>query len=83
MTQRRPSFEQRVAVGVRLAVLVWSAGLLTLSYLQGPKGDVTFVASIFTASLASFGVERAAAAVSGSDKRSSAPSVRKKPAPKP
>lgn len=62
-------------------MLVWSAGLLTLSYLQGPKGDVTFVASIFTASLASFGVERAAATTT--KERSSTPTVRRKPTSKP
>lgn len=82
MSQRRPSFEQRVAVGVRLAVLVWSAGLLTLSYLQGPKGDVTFVASIFTASLASFGVERTVA-TSSTKERSSGTTLRRKPTTKP
>lgn len=63
-------------------MLVWSAGLLTLSYLQGPKGDVTFVASIFTASLASFGVERAAATPTTKE-RSSATTVKRKPTTKP
>ena len=50
---------------VRLAVLVWSAGILTLAYVQLPpklgipeqKLDPTFIASVFTGVLATFGVE--------------------------
>ena len=46
---------------VKCAVLVWSAGLLTVSYLNiFPKMsmDQTFVASLLTGSLASYGIER-------------------------
>ena len=49
---------------VRLAVLVWSAGILTLAYVKLPaafnipeqKLDPTFIASVFTGTLATFGV---------------------------
>ena len=46
---------------VKCAVLVWSAGLLTISYLglfSQMKMDNTFVASLLTGSMASFGIER-------------------------
>jgi hypothetical protein len=46
---------------VKCAVLVWSAGLLTISYLglfPQMKMDNTFVASLLTGSMASFGIER-------------------------
>ena len=52
---------------VRLAVLTWSAGILTLAYVQLParlgipeqKLDPTFIASVFTGVLATFGVQTA------------------------
>ena len=52
---------------VRLAVLVWSAGILTLAYVKLPaafnipeqKLDPTFIASVFTGTLATFGVAAA------------------------
>ena len=50
-----------VADLVKIAVLLWSAGLLTLSYLSifpSMKMDNTFVASLLTGSMASFGIER-------------------------
>ena len=45
---------------VKCAVLLWSAGLLTISYLglfDKMKMDNTFVASLLTGSMASFGIE--------------------------
>ena len=48
---------------IRVIVLVWSAGILTLNYVkipgyeQGDKIDPTFIASVFTGVLATFGVE--------------------------
>ena len=47
---------------VRLGILVWSAGILTLNYVTIPgweqdKIDPTFIASVFTGVLATFGVE--------------------------
>ncbi len=52
---------------VRLGILVWSGGILTLAYIKLPpalgipeqKLDPTFIASVFTGVLASFGVQTA------------------------
>jgi len=49
---------------VRLGVLVWSGGILTLNYVAIPgvpqqKIDQTFIASVFTGVLASFGIQTA------------------------
>ena len=52
---------------VRLGILIWSGGILTLAYvdlppaLQIPKQDLdpTFIASVFTGVLATFGVQAA------------------------
>ena len=50
-----------VADVVKCAVLFWSATLLTVSYLglfPQMKMDNTFVASLLTGAMASFGIER-------------------------
>ena len=50
-----------VADVVKCAVLIWSATLLTVSYLgffPKMKMDNTFVASRLTGAMASFGIER-------------------------
>ena len=53
----------RVETIVKIAVLVWSAAMLTLSYYEPPSGkkivdfDPTFIASVFTGVLATFGVQ--------------------------
>ena len=50
-----------VADVVKCAVLLWSATLLTVSYLglfPQMKMDNTFVASLLTGAMASFGIER-------------------------
>ena len=52
-----------VADVVKCAVLAWSATLLTISYLgiyPQMKMDNTFVASLLTGAMASFGIERKA-----------------------
>ena len=49
---------------VRLGILIWSGGILTLAYIKLPpalgipeqKLDPTFIASVFTGVLATFGV---------------------------
>ena len=51
-----------ISTFVRLGVLVWSGGILTLNYVAIPgvpqqKIDPTFIASVFTGVLATFGVE--------------------------
>ena len=53
-----------VSTFVRLGILVWSGGILTLAYIKLPpalgipeqKLDPTFIASVFTGVLATFGV---------------------------
>ena len=53
----------KVETIVKVSILVWSAALLTLSYWEPPSGkkivdfDPTFIASIFSGSLASFGLQ--------------------------
>ena len=47
---------------VRLGILVWSAGILTLNYVTIPgweqdKIDPTFIASVFTGVTATFGIQ--------------------------
>jgi len=48
---------------VKVSILVWSAALLSLSYYEPPSGkkivdfDPTFIASIFSGSLAALGVQ--------------------------
>lgn len=45
---------------VRLVILTWSASLLTLGYSGHLKEmDATFIASVFTSTLATFGVDAA------------------------
>ena len=52
-----------LATLIRVIVLVWSAGILTLNYVKipgydaGEKIDPTFIASVFTGTLATFGVQ--------------------------
>ena len=60
-----PDQEEQAAIistFVRLGVLVWSGGILTLNYVAIPgvpqqKIDPTFIASVFTGVLASFGIQ--------------------------
>ena len=48
---------------VRLGILIWAGGILTINYVDVPglskqeKIDPTFIASVFTGVLATFGVE--------------------------
>tara|TARA_B100000214_G_C23965990_1_gene627714 strand:- start:1096 stop:1563 length:468 start_codon:yes stop_codon:yes gene_type:complete len=53
-----------ISTFVRLGILVWSGGILTLNYVTIPgfpqgKIDPTFIASVFTGVLATFGVQTA------------------------
>ena len=58
---------------VRLGILIWSGAILTLAYvelppaLQVPKQDLdpTFIASVFTGVLATFGVQAGKKAANG------------------
>ena len=62
--------EEQIAIlstFVRLGILIWSGGILTLAYIKLPpalgipeqKLDPTFIASVFTGVLATFGVQTA------------------------
>ena len=56
---------QVLSTFVRLGVVVWSGFILTLNYVELPglgkqeRIDPTFIASVFTGALASFGLETA------------------------
>ena len=58
---------------VRLGILVWSGSILTLAYIKLPpalgipeqKLDPTFIASVFTGVLATFGVQAGKKAANG------------------
>jgi hypothetical protein len=65
---------------VKVVVLIWSASLLTFSYVRLPNGqkildfDPTFIASVFSGSLAAFGLSPAK---NGSSPKK-APEIKKK-----
>ena len=71
---------------VRLSVLVWSAGILTLAYVKLPEAfkipeqklDPTFIASVFTGTLATFGVQAAGKKKNGNGGGGDAPNISKK-----
>ena len=62
-----PDAEEQAAIistAVRITVLAWSGGILTLNYVAIPgvpqqKIDPTFIASVFTGVLARFGIQTA------------------------
>ena len=62
-----PDADEQAAINstfVRITVLAWSGGILTLNYVAIPgvpqqKIDPTFIASVFTGVLASFGIQTA------------------------
>ena len=65
---------------VKVVVLIWSASLLTFSYVRLPNGqkildfDPTFIASVFSGSLAAFGLSPAKA---GGATAKAAPAIKK------
>jgi hypothetical protein len=66
---------------VKVVVLIWSASLLTFSYVRLPNGqkildfDPTFIASVFSGSLAAFGLSPAK---SGGSAPKKAPEIKRK-----
>ena len=58
---------EAISTMVRLGILIWSGSILTLAYIKLPaalgipeqKLDPTFIASVFTGVLATFGVQTA------------------------
>ena len=73
----KDSEEEREWLGdlVKLVVLIWSASLLTFSYVRLPSGqkildfDPTFIASVFSGSLAAFGLSPAKSGGQGVQKK--------------
>ena len=75
-----------ISTFVRLGVLVWSGGILTLNYVAIPgvpqqKIDPTFIASVFTGVLASFGIQTASKKGDGTMKMAGANGVGKSGGP--
>lgn len=65
---------------VRLGVVIWSGFIITLNYVELPMiqkgqsgGDITFVASVFTGALATFGLT-----TSNSKSNNKSPDTKKK-----
>ena len=60
---RSQVLQKYLSTFVRLGILIWAGGILTLNYVQFPglskqdNIDPTFIASVFTGTLATFGVE--------------------------
>ena len=62
---------------VRLGVVIWSGFIITLNYVElpmvrkplGASSDITFVASIFTGALATFGLSTGNGKKSGDSKK--------------
>ena len=71
---------EAISTMVRLGILVWSGGILTLAYIKLPaalgipeqKLDPTFIASVFTGVLATFGVQTAKKSGDGTMKMNAA-----------
>jgi len=74
-----------ISTFVRLGILIWSGGILTLAYIKLPpalgipeqKLDPTFIASVFTGVLATFGVQTAKRSGDGTMKMGAAGGVSK------
>ena len=67
---------------VRLGILIWSGGILTLNYVSIPNFpqkniDPTFIASVFTGVLASFGIQTAKNKNGNGNSRPSTPPISK------
>ena len=73
---------------VKVVVLIWSASLLTFSYVRLPNGqkildfDPTFIASVFSGSLAAFGLSPAKSGGGGKAQAKKEPEVRSAIEPK-
>ena len=76
---------EAISTMVRLGILVWSGGILTLAYIKLPaalgipeqKLDPTFIASVFTGVLATFGVQTAKKSGDGTMKMGGAGGISK------
>ena len=69
---------------VRLGVVVWSGFIITLNYVELPmvkksgNSDITFVASVFTGALATFGLTTGNKGCKGNSTPVNCPIVKKK-----
>ena len=69
---------------VRLGVVVWSGFIITLNYVEVPmvkksgNSDITFVASVFTGALATFGLTTGNKGGNGKQPPVNCPMVKKK-----
>ena len=80
-----PDHDEQLAIistFVRLGILVWSGGILTLNYVAIPNFpqkniDPTFIASVFTGVLATFGVQTANKKNNGNGGKPPVPAVSK------
>lgn len=67
MKRKTPISIERIAIAVRLTILIWSASLLTASYFKIiPQIDSTFIAGLFTSTLSTFGIQ----SIKGSEDKS-------------
>jgi len=73
-----------LATFVRLGVVVWAGFIITLNYVElpvikkGSSSDITFVASIFTGTLATFGISTANSKGKGNNTPVNCPLAKKK-----
>ena len=73
-----------LATFVRLGVVVWAGFIITLNYVElpvikkGSSSDITFVASIFTGTLATFGINTSNSKGKGNQTPVNCPMVKKK-----
>ena len=69
---------------VRLGVVVWAGFIITLNYVElpmikkGSSGDITFVASVFTGALATFGLSTGNSKDKGNQTPINCPMAKKK-----
>ena len=69
---------------VRLGVVVWSGFIITMNYIDIPmvkksgNSDITFVASVFTGALATFGLSTGNSKDKGNNSPVNCPMVKKK-----
>jgi hypothetical protein len=69
---------------VRLGVVVWAGFIITLNYVElpmikkGSSGDITFVASVFTGALATFGLSTSNSKGKGNNTPVNCPMAKKK-----
>ena len=88
MADQTPENERdgvNIADLVKCAVLVWSDTLLTVSYLgffPQMKMDNTFVASLLTGAMASFGIERKNNNGNGNGQKKQSPKIEQTGLPK-